>query len=62
MQRKRIILEDGRYLIFYTFGEEAAAASSNSAEATTTAGAEESSTRRAEPQAEPQATEEPQRV
>lgn len=59
MQRRQITLEDGRYLIFYTFDEETAAASSNSDEAT---GAEESSTRRAEPQAEPQATEEPRRV
>jgi len=61
MQRRQITLEDGRYLIFYTFDEETAAASSSSNEAT---GAEESSTRRApeEPQAEPQATEEPRRV
>lgn len=65
MQRRQITLEDGRYLIFYTFAEETAAvvASSNSTEVTTTTatGAEESPTRRA-PQAEPQATEEPKRV
>ena len=60
MQRRQITLEDGRYLVFYTFDEEtAAAASSNSNE---TIGAEELTARRAEPDAEPQATEEPGRV
>ena len=54
MERKQITLEDGRYLIFYTFDEEMAA-SSDSREDT---GARESAARRAEPQAEPQATEE----
>jgi len=59
MQRRQITLEDGRYLIFYTFDEETAA-SSNSNEATR---AEESAPRRAgEPEAKPQATEEPRRV
>ncbi len=53
MQRRQITLEDGRYLIFYTFNEKTTA--SNSVEAT---GAEEPTTRRAEPHAEPQATEE----
>ena len=63
MQRRQITLEDGRYLIFYTFDEETAQASSSSDEATTGA-VEESSSRRAPegPQAEPQATEEPRRV
>ncbi|HEX9919076.1 MAG TPA: hypothetical protein VGA87_07915 [Pyrinomonadaceae bacterium] len=54
MQRRQITLEDGRYLIFYTF-EEDAPASSNSDEK---AGAAETAGRRAEPDAEPQATEE----
>jgi hypothetical protein len=52
MQRRQITLEDGRYLIFYTF-EEDAAASANSKE-----GAAESVERRAEPDVEPHATEE----
>jgi hypothetical protein len=56
MQRRQITLEDGRYLIFYTFDEEttttAAASSMESA------GDEQSSARREEPEAEPQATEE----
>ena len=59
MQRRRITLEDGRYLIFYTFDEETASPSSNFNE---TIGAEELTARRAEPDAEPQATEEPGRV
>jgi hypothetical protein len=55
MQRRQITLEDGRYLIFYTFDEktDAAAKSDESARA-----AESSEQRRAEPDAEPQATEE----
>jgi hypothetical protein len=54
MQRRQITLEDGRYLIFYTFDEETTTASSS----TQSAGDESSSARRAEPEAEPQATEE----
>ena len=56
MQRRQITLEDGRYLIFYTFDEETAPPSNSDAGAT---GAEESaSTQRVEAEAEPQATEE----
>lgn len=55
MQRRQITLEDGRYLIFYTFDDESAAASSSS---TQNAGAENSSAQVEEPDAEPQATEE----
>ena len=53
MQRRQITLEDGRYLIFYTFDDETDAPSTND-----DAGASESSERRAEPDVEPQATEE----
>jgi hypothetical protein len=57
MQRRQITLEDGRYLIFYTFDEETAAASSSSSKEK--AGGEESSAQGAgEPAAVPQATEE----
>ena len=52
MRRRQITLEDGRYLIFYTFDEETATPSDSEE------GAGESSTRLEEPQAEPQATEE----
>jgi hypothetical protein len=56
MQRRQITLEDGRYLVFYTFEEETTAASaSTDAE---NAGVEKSSTHKEEPRAEPQATEE----
>ena len=59
MQRRQITLEDGRYLVFYTFGEEttttAASAASTDAEK---AGGETSPARVEEPRAEPQATEE----
>ncbi|HLL71727.1 MAG TPA: hypothetical protein VK363_09860 [Pyrinomonadaceae bacterium] len=56
MQQRQITLEDGRYLVFYTFDEETAASSNSDAGAT---GAEDSSAQRAdEPEAEPQATEE----
>jgi hypothetical protein len=55
MQRRKITLEDGRYLIFYTFEEEAASPSSSVADVARDA---ESSSRRDEPVAEPQATEE----
>jgi hypothetical protein len=54
MQRRQITLEDGRYLIFYTFDEETTPPSSS----THSAGDEQSSARREEPEAEPQATEE----
>jgi hypothetical protein len=56
MQRRQITLEDGRYLIFYTFEEETASDSSATSEAS--AGIENSSARGEEPNAEPQATEE----
>jgi hypothetical protein len=55
MQRRQITLEDGRYLIFYTFDDESTAASLTSEEA---ARAETSAARREEPAVEPQATEE----
>lgn len=55
MQRRQITLEDGRYLIFYTFDGETAAPSKPDEEAG--AGAADSG-RRAEPEVEPQATEE----
>ena len=55
MQRRQITLEDGRYLIFYTFDGETGAPA-NPGERETDAA--ESSTRRAEPDVEPQATEE----
>jgi hypothetical protein len=54
MQRRQITLEDGRYLIFYTFEEETASPSNSGAPARD----EESSERPDEPVAEPQATEE----
>ena len=54
MQRRQITLEDGRYLIFYTFDEETTPPSSS----TENAGDEQSSAERAEPDVEPQATEE----
>ncbi|HEX8129058.1 MAG TPA: hypothetical protein VF527_08160 [Pyrinomonadaceae bacterium] len=54
MQRRQITLEDGRYLIFYTFAEETAASVNVKDEA----GAAESAGQGAEPDAEPQATEE----
>lgn len=53
MQRRQITLEDGRYLIFYTFDEEAA-----SPIPPESAGDEQSPARVEEPTAEPQATEE----
>jgi hypothetical protein len=55
MQRRQITLEDGRYLIFYTFEEETASPSSPVADESRDAA---SSTQRDEPLAEPQATEE----
>ena len=60
MQRRRITLEDGRYLVFYTFDEETASPSA-SGTARRRAGDEDSPAN--EPQepaveAEPQATEE----
>ena len=56
MQRRQITLEDGRYLIFYTFEDETSAASPSSS--TESAGVGNSSAHREEPAAEPQATEE----
>ena len=58
MQQRRITLEDGRYLIFYTFDGEGAASPPISAGSEDAAGDEQSSARRKEPEAEPQATEE----
>jgi hypothetical protein len=55
MQRRQITLEDGRYLIFYSFDAETAAP------VDADEGAAQSFGRGAEPDAEPQATEE-QRV
>ncbi|HJR07471.1 MAG TPA: hypothetical protein VJ842_09455 [Pyrinomonadaceae bacterium] len=55
MRQRQITLEDGRYLVFYTFDEETASPS-NAGEGAT--GAQESSLQRDEPEAEPQATEE----
>jgi len=60
MQRRQITLEDGRYLIFYTFEEDAAATASPASEEA--ADDEKASTHDAEPDAESQATEEQQRV
>ncbi len=60
MRRRQITLEDGRYLIFYTFDEETGAASPNSNEATRAG--ESAAAPLAEPEAKPQATEEPRRV
>jgi hypothetical protein len=57
MQRRQITLEDGRYLIFYTFDDERAAAPSPSS-ATERADDDHAAARGAEPKAEPQATEE----
>ena len=54
MQRRQITLEDGRYLIFYTFDEETTAPPDSNDEA----GDERSSAPREEADAEPQATEE----
>ncbi len=58
MQRRQITLEDGRYLIFYTFDEEGATATAAATSDETAAGDEKSPARREEPSAEPQATEE----
>ncbi|HEV7902548.1 MAG TPA: hypothetical protein VGO96_01805 [Pyrinomonadaceae bacterium] len=58
MQRRQITLEDGRYLIFYTFDEEIGAASSSSSTSDAAAGTARSPARVEEPEAEPQATEE----
>ncbi|HKP71694.1 MAG TPA: hypothetical protein VJT82_02080 [Pyrinomonadaceae bacterium] len=58
MQRRQITLEDGRYLIFYTFDEETAA-SSNSANSDVADDDANASARRDEPRdVEPQAEEE----
>ena len=56
MQRRQITLEDGRYLIFYTFDDERAGAPPSSAPAQ--ADDDQAAARGAEPNAEPQATEE----
>jgi hypothetical protein len=52
MQQRRITLEDGRYLIFYTFDDEGASSASSKARG------EEESAKEVEPQAKPQAEEE----
>jgi hypothetical protein len=57
MQRRQITLEDGRYLVFYTFEEETTTTSSASVSAET-AGGEQSSAPVEDAHAEPQATEE----
>jgi hypothetical protein len=49
MQQRRITLEDGRYLIFYTFEDEAAPTASSG---------EDERAKKVEPQARPQAEEE----
>ena len=54
MQRRQITLEDGRYLIFYTFEEETSSPSNSGAPARDG----DSSRQPDEPAAEPQATEE----
>jgi hypothetical protein len=53
MQRRRITLSDGRYLIFYTFEEEDAREAQGSMKALE---------KTSEPEAEPQAEEEQRRV
>ena len=59
MQRRQITLEDGRYLIFYTFDDETASPSTSVAEDAAAATRDESSPGQLEePVAEPQATEE----
>ncbi|HEV7904265.1 MAG TPA: hypothetical protein VGO96_10525 [Pyrinomonadaceae bacterium] len=57
MQRRQITLEDGRYLIFYTFEDETTTMSSASVSEETASG-EQSSARVEDAPAEPQATEE----
>jgi hypothetical protein len=52
MQQRRITLEDGRYLIFYTFADEAAPPASSEASG------DRERAKKAEPQAKPQAEEE----
>jgi hypothetical protein len=52
MQQRRITLEDGRYLIFYTFEDEAAPSASSEASGET------ERARKVESQAKPQAEEE----
>lgn len=54
MQQRQITLEDGRYLIFYTFDDEAAQAGASAK----LGDAKEAQPRAAEPQPEPQAEEE----
>jgi hypothetical protein len=56
MQRRQITLEDGRYLVFYTFEEETASSSASVTEET--AGDGDSSARAEDARPEPQATEE----
>ncbi|MGI9107221.1 MAG: hypothetical protein ACR2G4_13345 [Pyrinomonadaceae bacterium] len=56
MQRRQITMEDGRYLIFYTFEDEIVSGKADNAEKV---GHEEATTTRlAEPDAKPQAEEE----
>ncbi|HEX8459646.1 MAG TPA: hypothetical protein VF656_20295 [Pyrinomonadaceae bacterium] len=57
MQHRQITLEDGRYLIFYTFDEETTAAV-DATVSSDAGGTEKSPARADEPDAEPQATEE----
>jgi len=55
MQRRQITLEDGRYLIFYTFTDEGSAASADDAEASAGTTAAPS---REQPEVQPVAEEE----
>lgn len=57
MQRRQTTMEDGRYLIFYTFDDETTSPSTSGAD-DTAARDEQSSGQLEEPVAEPQATEE----
>ena len=58
MQRRQITLEDGRYLIFYTFDDDTASSSNSGAADAAAARDEAASVQLDEPVAEPQATEE----
>lgn len=58
MRRRQITLEDGRYLVFYTFEDETTTTTSSASVSEETAGGEKSSARVEDARAEPQATEE----
>ncbi|HEY0101788.1 MAG TPA: hypothetical protein VGB76_22875 [Pyrinomonadaceae bacterium] len=59
MQRRQITLEDGRYLVFYTFDEMKTTEAPAAATSATTGDAPDASRPDAEPSPVPQATEEP---